>query len=64
MLHSREKKDAASWSKMREAKSYRGWLRNNAIKWQGVDPDKRTEHPPLTKKVSIRGEVHYQEAKA
>jgi hypothetical protein len=55
----KDMRDPAEWSKMREAKTYRGWLRNNAITWQGVDPDMRVEYPPLIRKVSQRGEVHY-----
>jgi len=57
----KDMRDPAEWSKMRDRGTYRGWLRNNAVKWQGVDPDKKIEHPPLIKKVSQRGEVYYQE---
>ena len=57
----KDMRDPAEWSRMRKAETYRGWLRNNAVKWQGVDPDRTIEHPPLIKKVSQRGEIHYQE---
>jgi hypothetical protein len=42
----------------RDSSTYRGWKRNNAIKWLGVKT-KRQEYPLLEKRVSKRGEVHY-----
>lgn len=42
-------------------KEYRAFRRNNAITWQGVEPDKRIEHPRLTPVRSERGEIHYVE---
>ena len=44
----------------REPASYRTWRRKNAVRWYGVLTDAIAEHAPLVKKVSIRGEVHYQ----
>jgi len=38
---------------------YRAWKRKNAVSWKGVKPDRRQEHPELTKVRSNRGEVHY-----
>jgi len=43
----------------RRKESYRGYLRNNALEWSGVKPDGSVSHPPLIRKVSQRGEVHY-----
>ena len=45
----------------RKTDTYRWWLRGNAIKWNGVEPDRKVEHPPLVAKVSKRGEKHYVE---
>jgi hypothetical protein len=41
--------------------TYRGWLRNNAVEWKGVEPDGTSQHPPLVQKISKRGEKHYVE---
>jgi len=45
----------------RDTATYRFWLRNNAVNWQGVTPIGRLKHPPLIRKISQRGEVYYQE---
>ena len=45
----------------RKTKDYRFWRRNNAISWKGVESVKQEEHPPLVKKISKKGEVHYVE---
>lgn len=55
-------RDKASWSKARPTSDYRFWRKNNAVNWYGVKA-KVIQQPQLIKKISKRGEVHYQEVK-
>lgn len=57
----KDKPSEAKPGKPRHASRYRAFKRNNSLQWEGVEPDKVKEHPPLVKKVSKRGEVSYTE---
>lgn len=56
-----ENKDTRVSGTPRSRYTYRGWLRNNAVEWKGVEPDKTVQHPPLVLKISERGDKHYVE---
>lgn len=55
-----QQKNGKSHGTPRDRSTYRSWKRKNAIEWYGVET-KREFKPPLVKKVSERGEVHYVE---